>query len=183
MPRRSRQPETAPLAPASPYAATKAAAEAAVRARCADAVILRLFSVYGPRQRPDMAFARFCAAARRGAPVTVLGDGRQTRDFTYVGDVVAAVRAALETGGAAGATLNVGGGAAVRLDDALALLAELAGRPLDVRRGAAARGDVRHTAADVRAARALLGWAPETTLADGLAAQWRAAGALVAQAA
>jgi nucleoside-diphosphate-sugar epimerase len=133
--------------------------------------VLRLFTVYGPRQRPDMAFARFCAAARTGAPLHVHGDGAQTRDFTYVGDVVEALRAALA---APAATLNVGGGSAASLETVLGLLAQLAGRPLDVRRGPRCRGDVRHTAADVRAARAILGWAPRTALAVGLAAQWAA---------
>ena len=176
-------PEDAQPAPASPYAATKLAAEAAVRASGADATVLRLFSVYGPRQRPDMAFARFCAAAGSGAPIVVHGSGAQTRDFTYVDDVVGAIGAALVADAAVGATLNVGGGGATSVNAALEHLAALAGRPLDVRRGSPARGDVRRTSADVRTARAVLGWSPSTALADGLARQWHDGAAMRRQAA
>ena len=167
-------PEHARPAPASPYAATKLAGEAAVSASGAGATVLRLFSVYGPRQRPDMAFARFWAAVGCGAPIVVHGSGAQTRDFTYVDDVVGAIRAALVADAAVGATLNVGGGAATSVNHALEHLAALSGRPLDVRRGAPARGDVRHTSADVRAACAVLGWSPSTPFVDGLTSQWRA---------
>ena len=95
--------------------------------------MLRYFSVYGPRQRPDMAFNRFCHAALEGEPITVFGDGTQTRDFTYVADVVAATRAAAEAPAAVGGVYNIGGGARKSLAEALELIAELAGRELEVR--------------------------------------------------
>jgi len=162
--------------PMSPYGVTKLAAEHLCAAYAAslglDVVSLRLFSVFGPRQRPDMAFAAFCRAALAGAPLHVFGDGRQTRDFTYVGDVVAALRAAAVREGLAGAVLNVGGGAPATLDDALAILGELAGAPLTVTREPRPPGDVRDTAADVGAARERLGYRPQVDLRTGLAAQW-----------
>ena len=119
-----------------------------------------------------MAFARFIAAALEGRPAPLLGDGRQERDFTYVGDVVAATRAAAEADGVSGRVLNVGGGTAASLADAVALIGELAGGPLALARAPAARGDVRATLADLSATRDALDWAPATTLEDGLAAQW-----------
>jgi nucleoside-diphosphate-sugar epimerase len=168
--------ESAVPAPVSPYGVTKLGAEelcaAYERSHGLDVVRLRYFSVYGPRQRPDMAFARFCAAALDGRPLTVLGDGRQTRDFTYVADVVAATRAAASARGARGRVINVGGGAATSLREVVELLGELAGRPLGVAFEDAQTGDVRHTAADVRRAAELLAWQPRTALADGLRAQW-----------
>ncbi|MGH2720914.1 MAG: NAD-dependent epimerase/dehydratase family protein [Actinomycetota bacterium] len=163
--------ETAP-APASPYAVTKLAGEQLVEtyrdAFGIDAVVLRYFSAYGPRQRPDMAFHRFCCAALAGDPVVVFGDGRQTRDFTYVDDIVRATRAAATTQGAGGATLNVGGGARVSVNDTLRVLRDLLGEPLDVRRVARERGDVHHTGADIRRAGAILRFRPATPFAEGL---------------
>jgi UDP-glucose 4-epimerase len=100
-------------------------------------VILRYFSVYGPRQRPDIAFSTFCGAAVRDEPVAVFGDGRQTRDFTYVDDVVAATRAAAAADGVSGGVYNVGGSWRISLADALELIGELAARPL---RGRPSRG-------------------------------------------
>jgi UDP-glucuronate 4-epimerase len=111
-------------------------------------VILRYFSVYGPRQRPDIAFSTFCGAAVRDEPVAVFGDGRQTRDFTYVDDVVAATRAAAEADGVSGGVYNVGGGWRISLADALELIGELAARPLRVDHLAAQEGDVQDTGAD-----------------------------------
>ena len=148
-----------------------------------DAVALRYFSVYGPRQRPDMAFRRFCEAAVAGDAIEIYGDGRQTRDFTYVGDVVAATRAAGEASGVAGRVFNIGGGSRVSLSSTLDVLAELAGRPLDVRRGERESGDVQDTGADIERARATLGFEPATSLREGLRAEleWvarRAAGDL-----
>ncbi len=170
-------PEHAAPQPRSPYGVTKLAAEQLCRVYHAshgiDAVALRFFTVYGPRQRPDMAFRRFCEAAARGAPIELFGDGRQSRDFTYVADVVDAILAAGARPGIGGRVYNVGGGAPVSLNAALAQLAGLAGRPLDVRRGERESGDVLHTAADVGRARRELGFAPATSLAEGLDAELR----------
>jgi UDP-glucuronate 4-epimerase len=170
-------PEHAPPQPRSPYGVTKLAAEQLCRVYHAnhgvDAVALRFFTVYGPRQRPDMAFRRFCEAAARGAPIELFGDGRQSRDFTYVTDVVDAILAAGARPGAGGRLYNVGGGAPVSLNAALEALAGLVGRPLDVRRGERESGDVLHTAADVTRAREELGFAPATSLEEGLDAELR----------
>ncbi len=164
------------LQPVSPYGVTKLAAEhlcgSYADAFELDIVALRLFSVFGPRQRPDMAFAAFCRAILEGEPLHVYGDGRQTRDFTYVGDVVAATRAAAERPGLRGAVLNIGAGAPASLDDAIEALAELAGRQIPVTLEPRAPGDVRHTAADVREARERLAYEPQVSLREGLAAQW-----------
>jgi UDP-glucuronate 4-epimerase len=137
-----------------------------------DAVALRFFSVYGPRQRPDMAFRRFCEAAVAGTPIEIYGGGRQTRDFTFVGDVVAAARAAAAADEVGGQVYNIGGGARASLAETLELLAGIAGRPLDVRRRERESGDVQDTGADIGRARAELGFAPATSLADGLRAEF-----------
>jgi UDP-glucuronate 4-epimerase len=137
-----------------------------------DTVSLRYFSVYGPRQRPDMAFRRFCHAAIAGEPIVVFGDGRQTRDFTFVADVVAATRAAAKADGVGGRVYNIGGGARVSLDRTLELLAGIAGRPLDVRREDRQSGDARHTGADVSRARRDLGFEPAIGLEAGLYAEF-----------
>jgi UDP-glucuronate 4-epimerase len=161
--------------PLSPYGVTKLAAEHLCGLYHAnhgvDTVSLRFFTVYGPRQRPDMAFRRFCEAAIAGAPIRLFGDGRQSRDFTYVDDVVGALRAAGAAEAGAGAVYNIGGGARATLDEALALLADIADRPLDVRRGGRESGDVLHTGADITRAREALGFDPATSLADGLRAE------------
>lgn len=168
-------PETAVPRPISPYGVTKLACEslvAAYAARGLDAVTLRLFTVYGPRQRPDMAFARATAAALAGLPFTVLGDGSQTRDVTYVGDAVGALLAAMDAG-PPGGLYNVGGGSEVALAAALDEIQRAAGRPLALVHEEAAPGDAARTSADTTAARRDLGWAPRTGLADGLAGQVR----------
>jgi nucleoside-diphosphate-sugar epimerase len=165
-------PEDAPPRPLSPYAVTKLDAERLCeRHRARDgvhAVILRYFSLYGPRQRPDMAFSVFCRAAVHGEPVTILGDGHQTRDFTYVADAVAATRRAAERA-PAGRVYNVGGGSVTSLLEALALIAGLAGTAVAVEHAPAGRGDVRDTGADTRRAAAELGYRPRVALEDGLA--------------
>jgi UDP-glucuronate 4-epimerase len=169
-------PEDATPQPLSPYGVTKLAAEQLCRLYHAnhgvDAVALRFFSVYGPRQRPDMAFRRFCEAAAAGAPIEIYGDGRQTRDFTFVGDVVAAVLAAASADGVGGEAYNIGGGSRVSLAGALELLAAIAGRPLDVRHRERESGDVQDTGADIDRARDALGFEPATELRDGLQAEF-----------
>jgi UDP-glucuronate 4-epimerase len=169
-------PEDATPQPLSPYGVTKLAAEQLCRLYHAeqgvDAVALRFFSVYGPRQRPDMAFRRFCEAAAARAPIEIYGDGRQTRDFTFVGDVVAAVLAAGSAPGVGGEAYNIGGGSRVSLAATLELLAAIAGRPLDVRHHERETGDVQDTGADIGRARGALGFEPATELRDGLRAEF-----------
>ena len=150
--------------------------EARVRAARArrtglDAVVLRYFTVYGPRQRPDMFFRRVCEALLAGGGFEIYGTGEQSRSFTYVGDAVAATIAAMERA-PAGAVYNVGGGDEASMLEAIALLEQVSGRELDVRHVDAAQGDVSRTKADVTRIHAALGWTPETTLAKG----WRQCG-------
>jgi nucleoside-diphosphate-sugar epimerase len=166
--------EDAVLAPVSPYGATKVITEqlagAFWRAHGVPVVGMRYFTVYGPRQRPDMAFARFVDRARSGAVMPVFGDGRQIREFTYVDDVVAATIAAAERG-ERGSVYNIGGGQPATVLEAIVLLERLVGRPLLVEHLPAGAGDPRCTHADVRRARRDLSWAPRTPLVEGLARQ------------
>ena len=168
-------PEATTPRPHSPYGMTKLAGEHLCslyhRNHGIDAVALRYFSVFGPRQRPDMAFNIFCRAALSGEPITVYGDGRQTRDFTYVADVVAATRAAATVRELGGRVFNVGGGSRVALREAIELIAEWNGQQPDVRYLPMQHGDVRDTSADISLARADLGYAPSTEFADGLRAE------------
>jgi nucleoside-diphosphate-sugar epimerase len=162
--------------PFSPYGVTKLAAEQLCDAYQANfgvqTVALRYFSVYGPRQRPDMAFNRFCRAALTGEKMTVFGDGEQTRDFTYVRDVVRATRAAaIAPDGVVGEAYNIGGGSRVSVNQALDLLAELSGNELNVERIEREHGDVKDTGADTSKAARDLGFAPAVDFAEGLAAE------------
>jgi UDP-glucose 4-epimerase len=168
--------EDATPRPLSPYGVTKLAAEQLCRLYHAnhgiDTISLRYFSVYGPRQRPDMAFRRFCHAILEHEPIQLFGDGAQTRDFTYVGDIVAATRAAGAVPRGDGRVYNVGGGASVSLQRAVDELAAIAGRRLDIRRHRRESGDARDTSADISRARAELGFHPATPLTDGLRAEF-----------
>jgi UDP-glucuronate 4-epimerase len=169
-------PEETPPRPFSPYGVTKLAAEHLCVLYHGNyglaTVSLRYFSVYGPRQRPDMAFNRFCRAALRGESLTVFGDGEQTRDFTFVDDVVAATRAAALAPAAPGRVYNVGGGSRVSVNEALALVASFSGRALEVVYLDSERGDVRNTGAETARARRELGFGPATTLEAGLRAEF-----------
>jgi nucleoside-diphosphate-sugar epimerase len=171
--------EDTPPRPLSPYGRSKVAAER-VALRHPDAVVLRYFTVYGPRQRPDMAFAGFVRAALDGGELPLLGDGSQARDFTYVEDAAEATLLAIERG-RPGATYNVSGGRAVPLTEALTTLAGLLGRPARLTPAPADEREPRVTAADLTRARAELGWEPGTTLAEGLALQVEAASAGAAE--
>jgi UDP-glucuronate 4-epimerase len=166
--------EDAALAPPSPYGRSKLRAERLARRLTRrlgiELVVLRYFTVYGPRQRPDMAFARFTEAALSGEPAPLLGDGSQVRDFTYVGDAVDATLRALDHG-RPGATYNVSGGRPVALTDALALIADATGRGLALERHPRDPREHRTTAADLARARDELGWTPRVTLEDGIARQ------------
>jgi len=165
------------LAPVSPYGLTKTACEQLVgvyrRVHGFSAVSLRYFTVYGPRQRPEMAFASFIRAVLSSKPLHILGDGRQTRDFTYVADVVAATIAAAEHG--AEPVYNVSGGTSSTLLEAVEHIERLTGRRAVIRFSPSARGDAYRTAADLTAAKRDLGYNPTVVLGEGLASQVRAA--------
>jgi UDP-glucuronate 4-epimerase len=164
--------------PVSPYGVTKLACESLARAYtesfALEVVLLRYFTVYGPRQRPDMAFARIISALLNRHPFSVYGTGEQSRDFTFVDDAVEATIAAMERGQRA-MVYNVGGGSETTLNGAIALCETLAGTRLDVVNEPVARGDVRRTGADTTLIRSQLGWQPKTSLAEGLGAQVAAA--------
>jgi UDP-glucuronate 4-epimerase len=165
--------------PISPYGITKLGCEQLAHAYRADAVVLRYFTVYGPRQRPDMFFRRVCEALLAGATFEIYGTGEQSRSFTYVDDAVAATVAAMERA-PTGAIYNVGGGDEASMLEAITLLEQISGRELDVRHVGVAQGDVSRTKADVTRIRAALGWEPRTPLGDGLEAMWSWASARVA---
>ena len=162
--------------PVSPYGVTKLAAEQLCYLYFVNHAVpttsLRYFTVYGPRQRPDMAFHRFIRAALDGKPITLYGDGEQTRDFTFVADAVAATVAAGDKG-VPGRAYNVGGGSRVSMNQVIEIIGDLAGRPLDVRREPSQKGDMRDTYADTTLARTDLGFAPSVTLEQGIEAEYR----------
>jgi nucleoside-diphosphate-sugar epimerase len=161
--------------PVSPYGVTKLAAEHLGhlyhQSHGLPVVSLRYFTVYGPRQRPDMAFHRFLTAARGSTPIHVYGDGEQTRDFTYVLDIVAATRAAAVSG-RPGVIYNVGGGERVSLNQVLRIIEGITGRRLETLREEPQKGDMRDTFADTTAARRDLGFRSSVPLADGLGREW-----------
>ncbi|MEO8481754.1 MAG: NAD-dependent epimerase/dehydratase family protein [Acidobacteriota bacterium] len=166
--------EDAYLQPLSPYGVTKLAAEHLCHLYYANhgvpAVSLRYFTVYGPRQRPDMGFHRFIRAALTGGPISLFGDGEQTRDFTFIADIVSATMAAGDRG-RPGAVYNIGGGSRVTINQVLEIIGRLTGRPLNIRRLPAEKGDMRDTFADTTRARTDLGFAPSHSLESGLAAE------------
>jgi UDP-glucuronate 4-epimerase len=163
--------------PLSPYGVSKLAAErlclayASQRSAVTSVIALRYFTVYGPRQRPDMAFSRIMRAALSGRAMPLYGTGAQRRDFTYVSDAVAATIAAA-TADAGAEVVNVASGRSVPLSEARKAVARLAGTEVPAQRRAAQPGDVDATTADLTKARELLGYQPEVTLDDGLRRQW-----------
>lgn len=163
--------ETMRPRPISPYGVTKLAAEHLCELYRANfgtpTASLRLFTVYGPGQRPDMAFSRLIGAVLSGKPFPLFGDGHQTRDFTYVGDVAAAMRAAALSDWTGVA--NIGGGSRTSMAEVLRLVGTLLGHPVEAMRLPAQPGDVRDTAADTTLARRAFGYAPAVPLAEGLA--------------
>jgi nucleoside-diphosphate-sugar epimerase len=165
--------------PISPYGITKLACEHLARAYGGDAVVLRYFTVYGPRQRPDMFFRRVCDALLDGAPFEIYGSGEQSRSYTEVGDAVEATIAAMERA-QPGAVLNVGGGDEATMLEAIAILEEVSGRSLHVSHTGAEKGDVLRTKADVARIREATGWEPRTSLRDGLTRMWAWASGRVA---
>jgi nucleoside-diphosphate-sugar epimerase len=176
-------PEQTEPHPLSPYGITKVGCEQLAHAYAKsfglDAVVLRYYTFYGPRQRPDMALARIVNALARDSSFELYGDGMQSRSFTYVTDGVEATIAAMEHA-PAGTTYNVGGGREATMRDAIAMLEDIAGRSLDLVERPAAAGDMRRTAPDVTRIERDLGWRATTALEDGLRAQWEWASVRVA---
>jgi len=162
--------------PVSPYGVTKLAAEQLCHLYSVNfgvpVVSLRYFTVYGPRQRPDMAFHKFLRAALRNEALVLYGDGEQTRDFTFVSDVIDANLAAAEKG-VPGRVYNVGGGSRVSVNDVLRMIARVAGREPARKVEGDQKGDMRHTYADTRLAREQLGFVPKVGLEEGLTAEYR----------
>ncbi|MBD2778415.1 NAD-dependent epimerase/dehydratase family protein [Iningainema tapete] len=162
--------------PVSPYGITKLAAERLCglyhKNFGVPFVALRYFSVYGPRQRPDMAFHKFFKSILQDEAIPIYGDGEQTRDFTFVGDVVAANLAAARESQAVGEIFNIGGGSRVVLSQVLETMEEIVGRTIKRNHVEKAMGDARHTAADVSKARKILGYQPQVSLRDGLTQEW-----------
>jgi UDP-glucose 4-epimerase len=162
--------------PVSPYGVTKLAAEQLCYLYHVNfkvpTVSLRYFTVYGPRQRPDMGFNRFFSAILDGKPLIQFGDGLQTRDFTYVADAAAATATAAVRG-VPGRVYNIGGGARVSLREVFDLIARVSGRPVTIDQQGPQKGDMRDTYADTSRAQADLGFAPTVTLEEGLRQMWR----------
>jgi UDP-glucuronate 4-epimerase len=162
--------------PLSPYGITKLACEHLAAAYASEfglnVATVRYFTIYGPGQRPDMAFTKVVSCLAEGRPFELYGDGSQSRSFTYVGDAVDATIAAMERA-KPGSTFNVGGGAEVSMLEAIEALGRISGRRLEVVRLPRREGDAARTAADTTRIRAELGWEPATALEAGLAAQWR----------
>ncbi len=166
--------ETMPLRPVSPYGVTKLAAENLVRAYAENFgtqyTILRYYSVYGPRQRPDMGYHLFINAILQGQPITLFGDGTQSRGNTYVTDVVAANLAAMAHG-PAGEAFNIGGGVEITANDLIARLETIIARKAIIRRAPSRAGEQSRTLADISKAQRVLGWSPTVGLDEGLRAQ------------
>ena len=178
-------PEDTSPRPIAPYGITKLACEHLAHAYGSefglDVVTVRYFTIYGPRQRPDMAFTKMVSCLAEGRPFELYGDCVPSRSFTYVDDAVDATIAAMERG-APGSTFNVGGGTEVSMLEAIETLGRIAKRPLEVVRMPRREGDAARTAADTTRIRAALGWEPTTAFDEGLAAQWRWAADRVAAA-
>jgi nucleoside-diphosphate-sugar epimerase len=167
--------ESRPLAPISPYGVTKAACEALLSAYASQYAVsltsLRYFTVYGPRQRSDMAFTRWIRSALRGVPLPVYGDGKAIRDFTYVDDVVDATMLAASPTTAGHRIFNVAGGGPVSVNDVIEMLGEIVGKAIDVHHTDPAKGDPARTGGDTRLIERELGWRPSTDIREGLAKQ------------
>ena len=167
--------EEAETRPHSPYGVTKLAAEHLCRAYAANfgvpTVSLRYFTVYGPRQRPDMATHRMIQAARAGSPFPLYGDGQQIRDFTFVEDVVTANILAANNGVPPGSVMNVAGGGSTKLLDLVAFVGQCVGREVEIDWQPAQPGDVLRTGGSIELAGRLLGWEPKVGIEEGVARQ------------
>ena len=169
-------PETLCPQPVSPYGITKLGGERLCwlyeKNFGVPVTALRYFTVYGPRQRPDMAFHKFFKAAIKGESISIYGDGKQTRDYTYVSDAIAANLAAGEVPDAIGEAFNIGGGSRVSLIELLDIMEQVIGYPIAKNYVAQAVGDARHTSADVTKAHKILNYTPQVSLPQGLAQEW-----------
>lgn len=159
-------------APLSPYGITKLTGEHLCRVYHAafgiPTVILRYFTVYGPRQRPDMSFHRFIKQLLTNQPITIFGDGTQSRDFTYISDCIKGTIAVLGNRAVVGKTINIGGKEKASVNEVVALLEKLTGRKAIRQYTASALGEPKHTWADLSLAEQYLHYAPEVTLKEGL---------------
>lgn len=166
--------EDQPMQPVSPYGLTKLAAEHLVwnyrDAFSVPVTVLRYYSIYGPRQRPDMGIYLLIDAVLHGTPMTIFGDGEQTRGNTYVSDVVQANRRALAHG-PTGAAFNIGGGSLVSWNQTVALVEKIVGKSLNRVPGPTRPGEQRHALADTTRARQSLDWQPQVDIETGLQAQ------------
>ncbi len=164
--------EAHPTMPVSPYGVSKLAAEHYCRVFYEvyglPTVSLRYFTVYGPRMRPDLAISIFTRKMLANEPITVFGDGEQTRDFTYIDDIVRVNRRLLGTDAADGYVMNVGGGHRITVNDLVAHLREITGSKSEVIYSDKQKGDAEHTLADVSLAKKLIGYEPEITIDEGL---------------
>jgi UDP-glucose 4-epimerase len=167
--------ETSTLCPYSPYGVTKLAAENLCflyhKNYGIPCVSLRFFTVYGPGQRPDMAFHRFFKAIAENREIIIFGDGQQTRDFTFIDDIIRANLSSIESG-KAGETYNLGGGTQRKLADILPVVEEISQTKAKIRYVEREKGDVRHTFADIQKAKKDLNYSPLVTLEDGLKLEW-----------
>ncbi|QSJ16834.1 NAD-dependent epimerase/dehydratase family protein [Nostoc sp. UHCC 0702] len=163
--------------PVSPYGITKLAAERLCglyhKNFGVPYVALRYFTVYGPKQRPDMGFHKFFKSILQDEAISIYGDGQQTRDFTFVSDAIAANLAAATVPQAVGEIINIGGGSRVVLSEVLDTMAEITGKPIKKNYIEKAMGDARHTAADVSKARKILEYKPKVSLTEGLTQEWQ----------
>jgi UDP-glucose 4-epimerase len=168
--------ETSPLHPYSPYGVTKLAAENLCylyfKNYGVPTVSLRFFTVYGPGQRPDMAFHKFFKSTSENKPITVYGSGKQTRDFTYITDIVNAIFACIEQG-QTGETYNLGGGNRKELADLFPLFEEICEKKISIQWEEKQKGDVPHTLADIQKAQKDFGYNPQTHIDEGLLEEWR----------
>jgi len=168
--------ETSPLLPYSPYGVTKLAAENLCYLYSKNygvpTISLRFFTVYGPGQRPDMAFHKFFKSTSENKPITVFGTGEQTRDFTYIDDIVDAIFSCTSHG-RTGETYNLGGGNRKMLKDLFPLLEEICEKKIGIKWEENQKGDVLHTLADIQKAKKDLGFDPKTPINEGLSEEWR----------
>jgi nucleoside-diphosphate-sugar epimerase len=170
-------PETLCPQPVSPYSITKLAGERLCwlyqQNFGVPVTALRYFTVYGPRQRPDMAFHQFFKAAINDQAITIFGDGQQTRDYTFVSDIVAANLAAAKIPEAIGEVFNIGGGSRVSLVELLNKMEQVIKQPIRRNHLEKAVGDARHTSADITKAKQILGYIPHVSLLEGLTQEWK----------